>query len=132
MEYFSYSAEHLYNKHKVLSNVHRMFLLNMMGTNINMNLNEFCKILDPILFFPHFFQSWYPVYFENLQREAMKTSTTSSWTKLILICSLNSAHWSNIISWFTNIINFVKNLNLKILSMSTNTYNIKWNVEISY
>ena len=82
-------------------------------------------------FFSHFFQSWYPLYFENLQREAMKTSKTSSRTKLISICSLNSAHWSDIISWFTNIINLVKNLNLKILSMSTNMYNIKWNVEIS-
>ena len=37
-------------------------------------------------FFSHFFQSWYPLYFENLQREAMKTSKTSSRTKLISIC----------------------------------------------
>ena len=132
MEYSSYTAEHLYNKHKVLSNVHRIFLLNMMGTHINMNLNEFRMTLDPILLFSHFLQSWYPVYFENLQREAVKTSKTSSWTKIISICSLNSTHWSDIISWFTNIINLVKNLNLKILSMSTNMYNIKWNVEISH
>ena len=54
MEYSSYTAEHLYNKHKVLSNVHRMFLLNMMGTHINMNLNEFRMTLDPILLFSHF------------------------------------------------------------------------------
>ena len=94
MEYSSYTAEHLYNKHRVFSNIRRMFLLYIMGKNINTNLNEFRKILDPILFFfPHFFQSYSnPVYFENLQREAMKTSKTSCRTKLISICSLNSAH----------------------------------------
>ena len=55
MEYCNYTAGHLYNKHRVLSDVHRMFLLYVMGTNINTNLNEFCKILDPILgFFPTF------------------------------------------------------------------------------
>ena len=67
MEYSSYTAEHLYNKHRVLSNVRRMFLLYMMGTNINTNLNE-----------------------------AMKTSKTSSRTKVISICSLNSAHLCDI------------------------------------
>ena len=129
MEYSSYTAERLYNKQRVLSNVHRMLLLYMMGTNINTNLNEFCKFLDPGLVFFPLFPGLISSYFENLQREAMKTSKTSSRTKLILICLLNSAHWSDI-SWFTNIINLVKNL--KILRMSTNTYNIKWNVEIGY
>ena len=131
MEYSSYTAEHLYNKHRVLSNVHRMLLSYMMGTNINTNLNEFCKFLDPVLVFFPLFPGLISSYFENLQREAMKTSKTSSRTKLILICLLNSVHWSDI-SWFTNTINLVKNL--KILSMSTNTYNIKnemWKLAIN-
>ena len=92
MEYSSYTAERLYNKHRVLSNIHRMLLLYMMGTNINTNLNEFCKFLDPVLVFFPLFPGLISSYFENLQREAMKTSKTSSRTKLILICLLNSAH----------------------------------------
>ena len=54
MEYYRYTAEHLC-KHRVLSNVRRMFLLYMTGKNINRNRNEFRKILHPILLFSPLF-----------------------------------------------------------------------------